>query len=72
MKMKDNEPPSTEKRFAGMRIDTPLDILDPRGFFAMLRTAVKSEYPDAYIVGEIWQSRPEWVSPRRLLVNTCN
>ncbi len=49
------------KGFAGMRIDTPLDILDPRGFFAMLRTAVKSEYPDAYIVGEIWQSRPEWL-----------
>ncbi len=49
------------KGFAGMRIDTPLDVLDPRGFFAQLRRAVKTRYPSAYIVGEIWDHRPEWL-----------
>jgi len=49
------------KGFAGMRIDTPLDLLNPRDFFKELRIAVKSAYPDAYIVGEIWDKRPEWL-----------
>lgn len=48
--------------FDGVRIDTPLDLLNPREFFRELREAVKSRHPDAYIVGEIWEIRPEWVN----------
>lgn len=48
--------------FDGVRIDTPLDVLNPREFFNELRERVKSRFPDAYIVGEIWEARPEWVN----------
>lgn len=48
--------------FDGVRIDTPLDLLNPREFFNELRSAIKSKYPDKYIVGEIWEVRPEWVN----------
>ncbi|ADV64961.1 alpha-amylase family glycosyl hydrolase [Desulfurococcus mucosus] len=47
--------------FDGLRIDTPLDVIDSESFFRELREAVKSRYPDAYIVGEIWDYRPEWL-----------
>jgi len=48
--------------FDGLRIDTPLDVIDSRNFFRELREAVKSRYPDAYIVGEIWDYRPDWLT----------
>lgn len=51
-----------EQGFDGVRIDTPLDLLNPREFFAEFRTRVKSRFPDAYIVGEIWELKPEWVN----------
>lgn len=47
--------------FDGLRIDTPLDVIDSENFFRELREAVKSRHPDAYIVGEIWDYRPEWL-----------
>jgi len=48
--------------FDGLRIDTPLDLLNPREFFTELREVIKSKYPDKYIVGEIWQQMPDWVN----------
>ncbi|MEM4717712.1 MAG: glycoside hydrolase family 13 protein [Desulfurococcaceae archaeon] len=48
--------------FDGVRIDTPLDLPNPRDFFQELRDAVKTRHPDAYIVGEIWELKPEWVN----------
>lgn len=51
-----------EKGFDGMRIDTPLDLLDGRSFFEELRREVKSRFPEAYIVGEIWSVSPDWVN----------
>lgn len=51
-----------EQGFDGVRIDTPLDLLNPREFFVELRERVKSRFPEAYIVGEIWEQRPEWVN----------
>ncbi|MEM0001914.1 MAG: glycoside hydrolase family 13 protein [Desulfurococcaceae archaeon] len=51
-----------ETGFDGVRIDTPLDLINPREFFTELREAIKSRFPEAYIVGEIWQLRPEWVN----------
>ncbi|MEM1667666.1 MAG: glycoside hydrolase family 13 protein [Thermofilaceae archaeon] len=51
-----------ELGFDGVRIDTPLDLLNPREFFEELHRAVKSRFPNAYIVGEIWEQRPEWVN----------
>lgn len=47
--------------FDGLRIDTPLDVIGSENFFRELREVVKSRYPDAYIVGEIWDYRPEWL-----------
>lgn len=47
--------------FDGLRIDTPLDVIDNVNFFRQLRAAVKAKHPDAYIVGEIWDNRPDWL-----------
>ena len=46
--------------FDGLRIDTPLDVIDNWNFFRQLRQAVKERFPEAYIVGEIWENRPDW------------
>jgi len=48
--------------FDGFRVDTPLDVRDSVNFFKELRLRVKSKYPDAYIVGEIWDYNPFWVN----------
>ncbi|MCI4462483.1 MAG: glycoside hydrolase family 13 protein [Thermogladius sp.] len=47
--------------FDGMRVDTPTDLLDAKGFFSQLRVLVKSKYPQAYLVGEIWDLDPTWL-----------
>ncbi|WP_440059028.1 glycoside hydrolase family 13 protein [Thermogladius sp. 4427co] len=47
--------------FDGMRIDTPTDLLNAREFFEGLRNIIKSKYPQAYIVGEVWSLDPSWL-----------
>ncbi|MEM1643405.1 MAG: glycoside hydrolase family 13 protein [Desulfurococcaceae archaeon] len=51
-----------ELGFSGVRIDTPLDLLNSLEFFKELREAIKLKFPKAYIIGEIWEQRPEWVN----------
>jgi glycosidase len=46
----------------GWRLDVPNEIDDPV-FWEEFRAAVKSENPDAYLVGEIWDGDPKWVGP---------
>lgn len=44
----------------GWRLDVPNEI-DDDAFWAEFRSVVKSVNPDAYLVGEIWESMPRWV-----------
>lgn len=46
----------------GWRLDVPNEI-DDMGFWEEFRSVVKSENPDAYLVGEIWDGDPRWVGP---------
>ena len=46
----------------GWRLDVPNEIDDPR-FWEEFRAVVKSENPDAYLMGEIWDGDPRWVGP---------
>jgi glycosidase len=46
----------------GWRLDVPNEIDDPV-FWEEFRATVKSENPDAYLVGEIWDGDPDWVGP---------
>jgi glycosidase len=46
----------------GWRLDVPNEI-DDDSFWAEFRDAVKATNPDAYLVGEIWDGDPRWVSP---------
>jgi glycosidase len=46
----------------GWRLDVPNEIDDPV-FWEEFRATVKSENPDAYLVGEIWDGDPRWVGP---------
>jgi len=46
----------------GWRLDVPNEINDD-SFWAEFREVVKSTNPDAYLVGEIWDGDPRWVSP---------
>lgn len=46
----------------GWRLDVPNEI-DDEGFWEEFRDVVKSENPDAYLVGEIWTGDPKWVGP---------
>ncbi|HEY9077375.1 MAG TPA: glycoside hydrolase family 13 protein [Anaerolineaceae bacterium] len=45
----------------GWRLDVPNEIDDDE-FWAEFREVVKSQNPDAYILGEIWDPLPRWVS----------
>jgi len=45
----------------GWRLDVPEEIRVP-GFWEEFRSRVKRVNPDAYIVGEIWQSAPDWLT----------
>ncbi|HLC04005.1 MAG TPA: glycoside hydrolase family 13 protein [Anaerolineales bacterium] len=46
----------------GWRLDVPNEI-DDDSFWAEFGSAVKSANPEAYLVGEIWDVNPRWVSP---------
>ncbi|MFN2282029.1 MAG: alpha-amylase family glycosyl hydrolase, partial [Anaerolineales bacterium] len=46
----------------GWRLDVPSEI-DDLVFWDEFRAVVKSENPDAYLVGEIWDGDPRWVGP---------
>ena len=43
----------------GWRLDVPTEI--DAGFWREFRQRVRAVNPEAYIVGEIWRERPEWV-----------
>ena len=47
----------------GWRLDVPNEIND-LGFWEEFRGVVKSENPDAYLVGEIWDGDPHWVGEK--------
>jgi cyclomaltodextrinase / maltogenic alpha-amylase / neopullulanase len=51
-----------EQGIDGWRLDVPNEINDD-SFWAEFRDVVKSANPDAYLVGEIWDGDPRWVSP---------
>ncbi len=51
----------TEKGIDGWRLDVPNEI-DDDAFWAEFRETVKQINPDAYLVGEIWEVNPRWVS----------
>ncbi|RLE00318.1 MAG: alpha-amylase [Bacteroidetes bacterium] len=46
----------------GWRLDVPNEI-DDESFWEEFRQIVRSENPDAYLVGEIWDGDPKWVGP---------
>jgi glycosidase len=46
----------------GWRLDVPNEI-DDDTFWNEFREVVKSANPEAYLVGEIWEADPRWVSP---------
>jgi neopullulanase len=48
----------------GWRLDVPADIEDPT-FWPEFRRRVRAVRPDAYLVGEIWQEAPEWLTGDR-------
>ena len=44
----------------GWRLDVPEEI--EAGYWREFRTRVRAANPEAYIVGEIWRVKPEWLS----------
>ncbi len=48
----------------GWRLDVPADIDDPT-FWPEFRKRVRAIRPDAYLVGEIWNEAPEWLTGDR-------
>ena len=48
----------------GWRLDVPEEIAEP-GFWEEFRRRVLAVNPDAYLVGELWNPAPEWLSGRR-------
>jgi glycosidase len=44
----------------GWRLDVPTEIADP-GFWRALRRLVKAANPEVYLVGEIWDTAPDWL-----------
>jgi cyclomaltodextrinase len=48
----------------GWRLDVPGEIQDPP-FWAEFRRRCRAINPEAYLVGEVWQVAPEWVSGDR-------
>lgn len=47
--------------FEGIRVDVPNELLNAPAFFRELRARVKAEFPEAWLVAEIWQLEPAWV-----------
>lgn len=48
----------------GWRLDVPTEIADP-AFWAAFRQRCRAVRADAYLVGEIWETAPEWVAGDR-------
>ena len=48
----------------GWRLDVPEDVEDPT-FWPEFRRRVRAVNPDAYLVGEIWDEAPEWLTGDR-------
>jgi neopullulanase len=48
----------------GWRLDVPTEIDDP-AFWAAFRQRCRAARPDAYLVGEIWETSPAWVAGDR-------
>jgi cyclomaltodextrinase len=48
----------------GWRLDVPQDVEDPT-FWPEFRRRVRGVRPDAYIVGEIWEEAPGWLTGDR-------
>ncbi len=48
----------------GWRLDVPTEIDDP-AFWAAFRQRCRAINPDAYLVGEIWETAPDWVAGDR-------
>jgi cyclomaltodextrinase / maltogenic alpha-amylase / neopullulanase len=49
----------TEMDVDGFRMDVPNEV--PFWFWKLFRERVRSIKPDAYLVGELWSTAPEWV-----------
>jgi cyclomaltodextrinase len=52
----------TEVGIDGWRLDVPNEINDD-SFWAEFRETVRGVNPEAYLLGEIWNVEPRWVSP---------
>jgi cyclomaltodextrinase len=48
----------------GWRLDVPQDVEDPT-FWPEFRRRVRGVNPEAYIVGEVWEEGPEWLTGDR-------
>src|SRR4029453_7748634 len=48
----------------GWRLDVPQDVEDPT-FWPEFRRRVRAVNPEAYIVGEVWEEGPEWLTGDR-------
>lgn len=49
----------------GWRVDVPNEVLGADTFFREMREVVKAVDPEAYILGEIWETDPSWVQGDR-------
>jgi len=47
--------------FDGVRVDVPTELIAAKDFFKALKAELKKVRPDVYLVGEIWDLRPDWV-----------
>ncbi len=50
--------------FDGVRVDVPNELLGAKAFFAELKAELRKINPEVYLVGEIWEARPDWVGAR--------
>lgn len=48
--------------FDGVRVDVPGDLINAHSFFAEMRRELKKVNPEAYLVAEIWQADPSWLT----------
>ena len=47
--------------FDGVRVDVPTELIGARDFFKTLKAELRKINPEVYLVGEIWELRPDWV-----------
>ena len=56
----------TEYGFDGIRVDVPVQLAErDASFFPEFRSTLKAIDPDVYLVGEIWDRNPSWVTGTR-------